>query len=79
MAGIAEVAKEAGLTTQAVKDVFESVSRLAAIERVTIKGFGGFQVKETAARTGRNPQTGEPMQIEAKQVLKFSAAKPKKN
>lgn len=78
MAGIQEVAKETCMTTQAVRDVFESVSRLAGIERVTIKGFGSFQVKETAARKGRNPKTGEEIWIEAKRVLKFSASKTEK-
>lgn len=79
MAGIADVAKQAGIKEEQVKAVFQAVATLAANERVTIKGFGGFQVKETAARTGRNPQTGEPIQIEAKQTLKFSAAKQKKD
>lgn len=75
MAGIAEVAKEAGLTSQNIKDVFEAVSRLAGIERVIIKGFGSFQVKTLAAHAGINPKTQEPIQIPAKQVLKFKASK----
>lgn len=75
MAGIAEVAKETGLASHVVKDVFDAVSRLAGIERVIIKGFGSFHVKETAPRKGRNPQTGEDIQIKAKRVLKFKASK----
>lgn len=75
MAGIAEVAKEAGLTSQNIKDVFEAVSRLAGIERVIVKGFGSFQVKTLAARAGINPKTQEPIQIPAKDVLKFKASK----
>lgn len=40
-----------------------------------LKGFGTFTVKETAARLGRNPRTGEPVQIEAGHKIAFKAAK----
>lgn len=51
----------------------ESVSEaLAKEDKVTLIGFGTFSVVERAARTGRNPSTGEPMEIPAKKVPKFS-------
>jgi DNA-binding protein HU-beta len=43
-------------------------------EKVLIPGLGTFAVKESAARTGRNPQTGESMQIPARKKLAFSQA-----
>jgi DNA-binding protein HU-beta len=43
-------------------------------EKVLIPGLGTFAVKESAARTGRNPQTGESMQISARKKLTFSQA-----
>src|SRR3546814_17323381 len=47
----------------------------AAGEEVTINGFGKFVVKATPARTGRNPRTGETMEIAAGRKVSFSAAK----
>lgn len=46
---------------------------LAKGEDVTLKGFGTFKIVELAARTGRNPRTGEKMQIKAKKVVRFKA------
>lgn len=45
----------------------------AADEKVALLGFGTFSVSERAAREGRNPQTGETMNIPAKKVVKFKA------
>ena len=42
-------------------------------DRVALIGFGTFSVSERGARTGRNPQTGEEIQIPAKKVVKFKA------
>lgn len=42
-------------------------------ERVTLVGFGSFSVVERDARAGRNPRTGETIQIPAKRVVKFKA------
>ena len=39
--------------------------------RVVLPGFGGFAVAETAARTARNPKTGEPVEIPAKRKVRF--------
>jgi nucleoid DNA-binding protein len=44
-------------------------------EKVTIAGFGIFQVKDRKARMGINPKTGEKIQIPAKKAVKFRAAK----
>ena len=44
-------------------------------DQVALVGFGTFQVKERAARTGRNPQTGAPIEIKAAKVPGFKAGK----
>jgi len=48
-------------------------------EQVALVGFGTFQVKERAARTGRNPQTGAPIEIKAANVPSFKAGKALKD
>ena len=48
---------------------------LAKGEEVALPGIGRFAVKERAARTGRNPQTGESLDIPAKKHVKFTVAK----
>ncbi|MCG7410969.1 HU family DNA-binding protein [Moraxella nonliquefaciens] len=74
------IASEAGLTKdQAAKSVNAFISSVqGALERgddVVLVGFGTFSVKERAARTGRNPKTGEPLQIAASKVPSFKAGK----
>jgi DNA-binding protein HU-beta len=50
----------------AVDALFETISNtLAKEEKIQLIGFGTFEVRERAARTGRNPQTGEEIQISA--------------
>jgi len=44
-------------------------------DTVTLVGFGTFNVKERAARTGRNPQTGAALEIKASKVPSFKAGK----
>jgi DNA-binding protein HU-beta len=73
MAGIADVAKAAGVKEEQVKAVFDAVKN--SPERVIIKGFGSFTVKTRAARKGKNPQTGVTIDIPAKDVLTFKASK----
>ena len=52
--------------------VFDVVkSTLGAGEDIKIAGFGNFEVKEKAARRGRNPQTGEIIEISPRRVLTF--------
>jgi len=48
---------------------------LANGEEVALSGFGKFEVRERAARSGRNPQTGEAIEIAASKVPAFKAAK----
>ncbi len=48
-------------------------------EAVTLVGFGSFEVKERAARTGRNPQTKETIKIPAKKLPVFKAGKALKD
>lgn len=43
-------------------------------QTVSIPGFGTFKIAERAAREGRNPATGETIQIEASKIIKFAAA-----
>jgi DNA-binding protein HU-beta len=48
-------------------------SAVAGGDKVTLPGFGSFSQTQRSARTGRNPQTGEPVQIKASKAPKFSA------
>lgn len=48
-------------------------------DSVALIGFGTFDVKERAARTGRNPQTGQPIEIKASRVPSFKAGKALKD
>ncbi len=48
-------------------------------DSVSLVGFGTFHVKERAARTGRNPQTGQPIEIKAAKVPGFKAGKALKD
>lgn len=77
---IGSVAEKAGMSKKdaekAVNAVFASVGdALANGEKVQLVGFGTFEVRERAARTGRNPQTGEEIQIAASRVPAFRAGK----
>lgn len=65
--------KETGLIVDAV---FQSIAEaLKGGEKVTLIGFGNFEVRDRAARTGRNPQTGEEIKIEASKVPAFKPGK----
>ena len=62
--------------TRALDALFEAIAdSLAQGETVSIPGIGSFTVGVRAARTGRNPQTGEALEIPAANVVKFKAAK----
>ena len=81
---IANVAKKAELTQKdteaAVNAFFSTVQEsLAAGENVQVIGFGTFEVRERAARVGRNPQTGEEIQIAAAKVPAFKPGKALKD
>ncbi|MCL6598421.1 HU family DNA-binding protein [Alicyclobacillus macrosporangiidus] len=77
---IQAVADRTGMTkkdaTQAVEAVFNAISEaLARGEKVQLVGFGNFEIRERAARKGRNPQTGEVIDIAASKVPAFRAGK----
>ncbi|MBD8847265.1 HU family DNA-binding protein [Priestia megaterium] len=74
------VATKSDLTKQdskkAVDALFETISNtLAKEEKIQLLGFGTFEVRERAERTGRNPQTGEEMTIPASKVPAFKPGK----
>jgi integration host factor subunit alpha len=59
-------------SSEIVERVFDVVkATLEAGENIKIAGFGNFEVKEKAARNGRNPQTGEIIEIAPRRVLTF--------
>jgi DNA-binding protein HU-beta len=81
---IDRVANEANVEKSAAKKVVEAV--FAAIvdaakkgEEVNLPGFGKFKVKDSPARQGRNPATGETIEIAASRKLGFSPAKSVKD
>ncbi|HEX7046836.1 MAG TPA: HU family DNA-binding protein [Gammaproteobacteria bacterium] len=66
--------------TKAVESVLGTITNtLKNGDQVTLVGFGTFQVKARAARTGRNPQTGQAIQIAASNVPGFKAGKALKD
>ena len=74
------VASESGTSKVAAEEtinaVFETISKaVAAGDAVQLIGFGSFGAGERAARTGRNPQTGETIEIAAAKTVKFTAGK----
>lgn len=77
---VEKVAKEADMTKkdaeQLVEIVFESiVSTLNKGEKIELRGFGSFRVRERDARKGRNPKTGTAVNIPAKRVAYFKPGK----
>ena len=67
----------AGRALDAVLETIESTLKNG--DPVTLVGFGTFSVKDRAARTGRNPQTGAPIQIAAAKIPGFKAGKSLKD
>ena len=81
---IAAIAEKAGLTKKdaerALNATIDSIAAaLAEGQKVQIAGLGSFEVKTREARTGRNPQTGETIQIAASKLPAFKAAKALKD
>lgn len=77
---VSRVAELSGLTKadaeKAVEGVFEAItSALKSGDEVRLVGFGSFSVANRAASEGRNPRTGEKIQIAASKQPKFSAGK----
>lgn len=65
---------------RALDAVVEAITgALKADDSVSLVGFGTFSVKERAARTGRNPQTGAPIEIAAAKIPSFKAGKALKD
>ena len=78
------VAKKTQLTKKdvsaTVEALFETIQEaLKAGEKVQVIGFGNFEVRERAARKGRNPQTGKEIDIPASKVPAFKAGKALKD
>jgi integration host factor subunit beta len=78
------VAAEADMTKkdveQLVEIIFDSiVGTLNKGEKIELRGFGSFRVRERNARKGRNPKTGEPVEIPAKRVAYFKPGKDLKD
>ena len=79
---IAELAEKTQLTKKDVTAVLDALVELSykqAKVGFTIPGLGKLVVQNRAARTGRNPATGESIKIPAKKVLKFRIAKAAKD
>jgi len=81
---VAAIAEKAGLSKKdaegAVKAFTDTVAeQLKAGEKIQLVGFGTFEVAERAARTGKNPQTGEAIKIPASKAPKFKAGKALKD
>lgn len=65
---------------RALDAIIESIEgALKKGDSVALVGFGTFSVKERAARTGRNPQTGAPIEIAAAKIPSFKAGKALKD
>jgi DNA-binding protein HU-beta len=79
-----EIAAKADITKKqagnALNALLETIQNsLAQGDSVSLIGFGTFEVRNRAARDGRNPQTGEPIRIPAKRVPAFKAGKTLKD
>ena len=80
---IAEIASEntsvtKAETTSVIDALFDAIRfHTNAGNKVTLQGFGTFEMKTRAARTARNPSTGQPVEVPAKTSLTFKASKPK--
>ena len=77
---VANVAEQASLTKKdaekAVNAVFETIKNaLGEGDRIQLIGFGTFEVKDRKARKGRNPQTGDEIEIAASRMSVFKGGK----
>jgi integration host factor subunit alpha len=73
---VERVYKEAGFSKKEAADLVDMVFKvikdtLSKGEKVKISGFGNFSIRDKATRIGRNPQTGDAMEISARRVLTF--------
>jgi len=77
---VMEVAKQTSLTKKesetVIKTIFGSISEaLSAGDKVELRGFGSFRVRDRKSRQGRNPKTGDTVKVPAKKVPFFKAGK----
>ena len=77
---VAAVAEQAGLSRKDAEAAVKAFTDVVADalkngDKIQLVGFGTFEVSERAAREGRNPQTGETMEIKASKTPKFKAGK----
>lgn len=77
---IEQMADKAGISKAAAGTALDAATEAikATLKKggaVTLVGFGSFTVTKRAARTGRNPKTGEPLKIKARKSPKFTAGK----
>ncbi|MBI5789721.1 MAG: integration host factor subunit beta [Candidatus Schekmanbacteria bacterium] len=77
---IAQVAEELNLTrkeaTMIVNTVFSSIiESLSKSQKVELRGFGSFRIKQRRARQGRNPRTGDPVKVPSKKIPFFKPGK----
>ncbi|MBD3633748.1 MULTISPECIES: HU family DNA-binding protein [unclassified Methylophaga] len=78
VAAAADISK--AKAAQAVDGMTSAVTKaLSKGDQVTLVGFGTFSVRERAARTGRNPRTGEEIKIAAAKIPAFKAGKALKD
>ena len=80
----ARVARDTKMTkvqaARVIDSLLEHITRtLKRGERTSLVGFGTFTIAKRKARTGRNPQTGSPIQIPARRVVRFTSGKTLKS
>lgn len=80
---VRELAEDFEMPRKTVSEMVESIldkmtEVLKAGDKVQLTPFGQFKIRDRAARVARNPQTGEPVNVPAKRVLKFIPGKPLK-
>ena len=73
--------KVEGLTKKQVETIINTIfdgmkDALGRGEKIEIRGFGNFRIKQRNAKTARNPRTGEKVEVPAKKVLHFKLGKP---
>ncbi len=81
---VRELAEDFELPRKQVSEMVESIldkmtEVLKSGDKVQLTPFGQFKIRDRAARVARNPQTGEPVNVPAKRVLKFIPGKPLKD
>jgi len=80
---VRELAEEFELPRKQMAEMMEAILEkmtevLRSGDKVALPPFGQFRVRDRAARIARNPQTGEPVKVPARRVLRFTAARPLK-